>query len=164
MAEEIQISGTQAKAKIRNPWAVALLPFITLGLYFWFWYYYINREMADLGRAKGTDELGDSPGKSLLAVTLGALIIVPAIISIVHTAQRIQRAQRITGVEPQLNGWLALVLAIVFSPAFYAYQQVELNKAWRALSGGQPDALNQPPPPPATVEPSAPPAEQPPAQ
>src|SRR3954468_5965540 len=98
MAEEIQIAGTQAKAKIRSPWAVALLPFVTLGLYFWVWYYYINREMADLGRAKGTDELGDSPGKSLVAVTLGALIIVPAIISIVHPAQRIQAAQRLSGV------------------------------------------------------------------
>src|SRR3954471_12959742 len=128
MAEEIQIPGTDATAKIRSPWAPALLPFITLGIYAIFWYYYINREMADLGRAKGTDNLGDSPGKSVLAITLGALIIVPAVISIIHTAQRIQTAQRLTGVEPQMNGWLALVLALIFSPAFYAYQQVELNK------------------------------------
>jgi hypothetical protein len=135
MAEEIQIAGTGAKAKIRSPWAPALLPFITIGIYAIFWYYYINREMADLGRAKGTDELGDSPGKSVLAVTLGALIIVPAVISVVHTAQRIQRTQALAGVEP-LNGWLALVLALVLSPAFYAYEQVELNKAWRALSSG----------------------------
>jgi hypothetical protein len=158
MAEEIQIAGTPAKAKIRSPWAPALLPFITIGIYYFFWYYYINREMADLGRAKNTDELGDSPGKSLLAVTLGALIIVPAIISIVHTAQRIQKAQRLTGVDPQLNGWLALVLAIVFSPAFYAYQQSELNKAWRTMEGPA-AALNQVQP--APVEPSAPETEQP---
>jgi hypothetical protein len=91
--------------------------------------------MADLGRAKGTDELGDSPGKSVLAVTLGALIIVPAVISVIHTAQRIQRSQRLTGVEPQLNGWLALVLALVITPAFYAYEQVELNKVWRTMRG-----------------------------
>jgi uncharacterized membrane protein len=133
MAEELQIPGTAAKAKIRSPWAPALLPFITLGIYAIFWYYYINREMADLGRAKGTDELGDSPAKSVLAVTLGALIIVPAVISVIHTAQRIQRAQRLTGVEPQLNGWLALVLALVISPAFYAYEQAELNKVWRRV-------------------------------
>ena len=140
MAEEIQIAGTEAKAKIRSPWAPALLPIITLGIYFWFWYYYVNREMADLGRAKNTDELGDSPGKSLLAVTVGALIIVPAIISIVHTAQRMQKAQRLSGVEPQLNGWLALLLALVFSPAFYGYEQSELNKAWRAQSAPPADA------------------------
>jgi hypothetical protein len=144
MAEEIQIAGTSAKAKIRSPWAAALLPLITLGIYAIFWYYYINREMADLGRAKGTDELGDSPGKSVLAVTLGALVIVPAVISVVHTAQRIQRAQRLMGVEPQLNGWLALVLALVITPAFYAYEQSELNKVWRAV-GSRPDALSQAP-------------------
>src|SRR6478735_12377410 len=105
MAEEIQIAGTEAKAKIRSPWAPALLPIVTIGIYYFFWYYYINREMKDLGQARGTDELGDSPGKSLLAVTLGALIIVPAILSIIHTAQRIQRTQRELGVGPQLNGW-----------------------------------------------------------
>jgi uncharacterized membrane protein len=145
MAEEIQIAGTQATAKIRSPWAPALLPFVTLGIYSLVWYYKINREMADLGRAKGTDELGDSPLKSLLAVTVGVLLIfIPTIISIVNTAKRIQAAQRLTGVEPQLNGWLALVLALVISPAFNAYEQSELNKVWRRLSA-QPGALSQAP-------------------
>jgi hypothetical protein len=133
VAEEIQIPGTQAIAKIRSPWAAALLPIVTLSIYFFVWYYKINREMADLGRARGkTDELGDSPGTSLLAVTLGALIIVPAILSTIHTAQRIQRTQRELGVGPQLNGWLALVLYIIITPAFWAYEQSELNKAWNA--------------------------------
>jgi hypothetical protein len=132
MAEEVQIAGTQSTAKIRSPWAAALLPIVTLSIYFFVWYYKINREMADLGRARGkTDELGDSPGTSLLAVTLGALIIVPAILSTIHTAQRIQRAQRLAGIEPQLNGWLALVLYILITPAFWAYEQSELNKVWR---------------------------------
>src|SRR3954453_13090052 len=107
MAEEVQIAGTPAKAKIRSPWAPALLPFITLGIYAIFWYYYINREMRDLGRAHNTDELGDSPGMSVLAVTLGAIIIVPAVISVIHTFQRIQAAQRLTGIQEQANGWLA---------------------------------------------------------
>ena len=131
MAEEVQIAGTPATAKIRSPWAAALLPIITLGIYYFVWYYKINREMRDLGHARDSDELGDSPGTSLLAVTLGALIIVPAIVSVVHTAQRIQKAQRLTGVEQTLNGWLALVLYILITPAFWAYQQSELNKVWR---------------------------------
>jgi Domain of unknown function (DUF4234) len=139
MAEEIQIPGTQAVAKMRSPWAAALLPIITLSIYFFVWYYKINREMADLGRARGkTDELGDSPGTSLLAVTLGALIIVPAIISTIHTAQRIQRTQRELGIAPQLNGWLALVLYIIITPAFWAYEQSELNKAWRSGASAAP--------------------------
>ena len=79
MAEEIQIAGTQARAKVRSPWAAALLPIVTLGIYYFVWYYKINREMKDLGQARGSNELGDSPGTSMLAVTLGILIIVPAI-------------------------------------------------------------------------------------
>lgn len=133
MAEEIQIAGSPATAKIRSPWAAALLPIITLGIYYFVWYYKINREMKDLGQAKGSDELGDSPGTSLLAVTLGALIIVPAIVSVVHTAQRIQKAQHLLGQENLLSGWLSLILYILITPAFWAYQQAELNKVWRGL-------------------------------
>jgi hypothetical protein len=133
MAEDIQIAGTDARAKIRSPFAPALLPYVTFLIYAWVWYYKINREMADLGRARGTNELGDSPGKSLLAITLGCLLLfIPPILSTIHTAQRIQAAQRLTGVEPQLNGWLALVMALLISPAFHAYEQSELNKVWRA--------------------------------
>ena len=132
MAQEVQIAGTDATAKIRSPWAPALLPFITLGIYALVWYYKINREMRDLGRAKGSTELGDSPGTSLLAVTLGALIIVPAILSLINTGKRIQAAQRLTGVTPQMNGWLAIVMAILITPVLYAYEQSELNKVWQA--------------------------------
>ena len=138
MAEEIQIPGTDATAKIRSPWAPALLPWVTFFIYYFVWYYKINREMADLGRAKGTDELGDNPTTSVLAVTLGALIIVPAILSTIHTFQRIQTAQRLQGIEPQANGWLGLVMYLLISPVFFAYEQAELNKAWRASGGSAP--------------------------
>src|SRR4051812_37269254 len=130
MAQEVQIAGTPAKAKIRSPWAPALLPFITLGIYAAVWYYKINRELADLGRAKNTDELGDSPGKSLVAVTIGWIIIVPAVISLINTGKRIQAAQRLSNIEPQMNGWLAVVMGLVISPVLYAYEQSELNKVW----------------------------------
>lgn len=141
MAEEVQIAGTSAKAKLRSPWAAALLPFITLGIYALVWYYKINREMADLGRAKGTEELGDSPGKSLLAITVGALIIVPAVISIINTGKRIQATQRLSGIEPQMNGWLAIVMGLLISPVLYAYEQSELNKVWRGATSASPDPV-----------------------
>ena len=92
MAEEVQIPG--AKVKIRSVWAPALLPFITLAIYLFFWWYYINREMAEYGKAKGSNELGDSPGKSVLAITLGALIIVPWVLSTINTFRRVQTAQK----------------------------------------------------------------------
>jgi hypothetical protein len=138
VAEELQISGTPARAKVRSPVWTAVLVFVTLHIYFFFWWYFINREMRDLGRARGSEELGDSPGKSLLAVTLGALVIVPALISIYNTGKRIQAAQRLAGREDRLNGWLALVLFLVFSPVMDAYFQSELNKVWQRL--GEPVA------------------------
>ena len=129
-AEEIAIAGGGVKVKLRSPVIVAVLAVVTLGIYGLFWWYYINREMADYGKAKGVD-LGDSPGKSVLALIPGALIIVPAIMTIYNTFKRGHTAQGTAGV-PQLNGWIALLLILVFSPAAYAYLQSELNKAWRA--------------------------------
>ncbi len=133
MAQELQIPGAGSTAKIRSPFAPALLPFITLLIYLFCWWYFINRELRDLGKAKGSNELGDSPTKSVLAITLGALIIVPAIWSHVTTFQRVQAAQRLVGIEP-LNGWIGLILYIVISPAFYAYMQSGLNNVWRTVA------------------------------
>jgi heme/copper-type cytochrome/quinol oxidase subunit 2 len=130
MAQEVKIPGTDATAKIRNLWAVAILPIITIAIYFFFWWYFIHRELRDYGRAKNTDELGTSPGTSLLAVTLGALIVVPAIVSIFRGFKRVQAAQRLAGVE-QLNGWIGLILFFVFSPALNAYIQSGLNAVWQ---------------------------------
>jgi Domain of unknown function (DUF4234) len=134
MAEEVQIKGSRSTAKTRDPLGVALLTLVTLGIYFFVWYYKANREMSELGRARGIDELGDSPGTSLLAVTLGALIIVPAIVSIYNTFQRTQAAARLTAVEP-LNGWIALILYLLLAIGFPAYLQSGLNKVWGAQAG-----------------------------
>jgi hypothetical protein len=134
MAQVIEIAGTGATAKIRNVVAVAVLVVVTLAIYLVFWWYFINRELADYGRAKGTSELGDSPGKSTLALFPGALLIVPAIWTTVTTFKRVQAAQRLAGETP-LNGWIGLILYLVLSPAFYAYMQSGLNGVWRAQSG-----------------------------
>ncbi len=138
MAEVVQIEGANSTAKIRNVVAVAILSLITLGIYVVFWWYYINREMADYGRALGTEELGDNPGKSTLALFPGALIIVPAIWTTVTTFKRVQAAQRLSGQAPQLNGWLGLVIYVVISPVLYAYMQSGLNAVWRAQATAEP--------------------------
>jgi hypothetical protein len=131
VAQEIQIAGAGTTAKTRNPIAVAVLAVVTLGIYLVCWWYFINRELADLGRAKGTTELGDSPAKSTLALFPGALLIVPAIWTTVTTFQRVQAAQRLNG-QAQINGWLGVVLYIVISPVLYAYMQSGLNSVWKA--------------------------------
>jgi Domain of unknown function (DUF4234) len=130
MAQEVKIAGSEGTAKIRNLVAVALLPLITFLIYYFYWWYQVNRELKDYGRAKETDELGDSPGMSLLAVTLGALVIIPALVSNYRGFKRVQAAQRLTGVEP-LNGWIGLILFVIITPAFWAYIQSGLNSVWQ---------------------------------
>jgi hypothetical protein len=138
MAEEVQIRGTQEIAKIRNPLAPALLPFVTFGIYGIVWYYKINKEMAELGKATGrTEELGDNPTTSLMAVLFGWIIIVPPILSFFNTFKRQQALRNMTtpgdnGVEPGLG----LVLALFIAPVAYYMLQDSLNKGWEAQAGG----------------------------
>lgn len=128
-------SGTEAK--LRSPVLVAVLTVITLGIYQIVWWYQINREMAEHGRALGRTDLGDDPARSTLALFPGAMLVVPAIWTTVTTFQRIQAAQRLHRRLP-ISGWLGLVLAIVFSPALLAYMQSGLNSAWSAATPGRP--------------------------
>lgn len=128
MAYEMTIRGTQEPVKIRNLWAVALLPIITLGIYALVWWYKIHKELKAYGNARGYD-LGQNPTNSLLALFPGGIIVVPAIITLWRGTQRIQGAARVAGTEP-VNGWIVLVLYFVFSPAMSAYLQSSLNKTW----------------------------------
>ena len=163
MAEEVAIAGTESRAKLRNPLGVVGLSIITIGIYYVFWWYFINREMRDYGRARGTD-LGQNPGNSVLALTLGALIIVPAIVTLWTTCDRIQRTEETAGVERPASGPVIFVLLLLIGPVGVWYAQNELNKAWRAqASAGSAaslpasEASTQPaPPPPAPVAPEAP--------
>ena len=134
MAQVVPIQGTEATAKVRSVVWVIVLELVTVGIYGFFWWYFIHRELRDYGRAKGTTELGTSPGKSLLAITLGLLIIVPALISIYNGFKRVQAAQRLTGSEP-INGWIGLILFLVFYPALMGYMQSGLNPVWQAQAG-----------------------------
>jgi hypothetical protein len=131
VATEVLISNTDARAKIRNPWGVLGLVFITLGIYGIFWWYYINREMRDLGRARGVSGLGDNPGLSTAAYTLGGLVLVPWIWTNVTTTRRAQKAQIAQGQEP-FSGWLAAVVYIVtFGIGIPVFLQYQMNNIWR---------------------------------
>lgn len=132
MAEEVTIQGTSSSAKIRNPLGVVALGIVTLGIYFWFWYYFVNREMRDFGQAHGTEECGTSPGTSLLAVTFGFIIIVPPFVSIYNAFKRMNASSRISGAGDGFDAGLGILLWIFLSPiAMYLFQQ-NLNKVWEA--------------------------------
>ena len=135
MAREMTIRGTGAPVKIRSPWAAALLPIVTLGIYHLVWWYRINRELRDYGHAKEQD-LGQNPTNSLLALFPGGLIIVPALITYWNGFKRVQRASRLAGRE-QANGWIALILYLLLAPALWAYIQVSLNEIWEQEADGR---------------------------
>jgi Domain of unknown function (DUF4234) len=167
MAYEMKIRGTESEVKIRSPWAAALLPIITLGIYHFVWWYRINREMRDYGEAKGYD-LGQNPTNSLLALIPGFLIIVPPFVTYWRGTKRVIGASRLAGKEP-LNGWIALILFLLISPGLWAYMQVSLNDVWRqeaeALPGQEPPPspeLNPQPLPPEQEQPPPPPEQPPP--
>jgi len=157
MAYEMQIRNSGDKVKIRSPWAAALLPIITLGIYHLVWWYRINRELRDYGKAKGYD-LGQNPTNSLLALFPGGLIIVPALITYWRGTKRVMGASKIAGQTP-LNGWIAIILYLLIAPALWGYIQSELNKVWQAeadpVEGELAPPAADPLPPPLPEQPQA---------
>ena len=136
MAEVVRIRDTSAEAKIRHPLAAFGLVFLTLGIYYFVWYYKVNRELRDLGRATGEENrLGRSPLSSLLAITIGWLIVVPPFVSFYRTFRRIEAAQETSGTGQRVNVWLGFILyliGLVVFPVEVIYAQSELNAVWRA--------------------------------
>ncbi len=132
MAEKLLITGTSATAKTRNPVGIVALTFITLGFYYFFWYYFVNREMRDLGLSRGTAECGESPETSLLAITIGPLIIVPPFVSHYKSFERMNAASRLTGAGRGFNAAFGLLLWFFFFPAALIVFQINLNRVWRA--------------------------------
>jgi hypothetical protein len=136
MADTVQIGNTGHTAKVRHPVAVSIFSFITLGIYFVYWWYQVNREVLDLGRARNVAGLGDNPTVSALAMFPGVLVIVPPYVSLYNGVKRFQRAQQATLEDSTLNGWIVLALIVaglftVFAAAVVpGYIQAELNKIW----------------------------------
>jgi len=144
VAELVTIDG-QSYLK-RNPLGVLGLSFITIGIYWLYWYYKINDEIR---RYEKDDSV--RPGIALLAVTLGWLIIVPPFISVYNTSNHIVRMEERAGVPQVLSPALNVVLLIVVGIAVGLYSQEHLNKVWDAgaslrLPLPAPGAM---PPPPA---------------
>ncbi len=124
MADLVTVEGIGYKR--RNPWGVFGLSLITIGIYYAVWWYKINNEMRNYG-------IANEPAKATLAVTLGALLIVPPFVSVYNTADRIKQAQDKSAAKERIQPVLALLLFVVvglFAPVYY---QSQLNKVWDAL-------------------------------
>jgi len=143
MAELVTIEGQQYKK--RDPLGVLGLSFITIGIYWFYWYYKINDEIR---RYEKDDSV--RPGMALLAVTLGWIIIVPPFISVYNTSKHVVRMQERAGVQQTLSPALNVVLLLVFGIAIGLYTQEHVNKVWDVASrrGVVPPAPGGMPPPP----------------
>jgi drug/metabolite transporter (DMT)-like permease len=157
VADLVQIQGSSYQGKIRNPLGVVGLALITLGIYFVVWYYKVNKELAEIGRARNTDECGSSPVTSLIAITFGALIVVPAFVSVYKTWVRKQAAARLTGAPEGIEPGLGFLLSVFIAPVGHYLLQSDMNKILQA-QGGAAAAI---PPQPASVAPPEQPQQQP---
>ena len=127
VAKDINANGQ--RVKIRHPLAPLGLGLITLGIYPLVWYYKINTELRGQGEKV-------SPGVALVAVTFGALIIVPPFVSIFNTSDRIRRVQQRSGVSNTISPVLSLIMLFIPLVNLFqtAYMQSELNQAWERLA------------------------------
>ena len=144
MAYEMKIRGTEQEVKVRSPWAVALLPIVTLGIYHLVWWYKINKELKAYGEAKGYD-LGQNPTNSVLALFPGGIIVIPALVSYWRGTKRVMGAAKVSGQEP-VSGWISIILYLLLSPGFWAYLQISLNHVWEQEAEPLPGQPAPPPP------------------
>ena len=128
MAETVTID-SQSYLK-RSPLGVLGLSIITLGIYFFVWYYKINDE---LKRFQQDDTM--SPMRSLMAMIFGWIIIVPPFIAMYNTAKHVRSAEEGAGIQQQLEPALVLVIMLVFSIANVVYIQEHMNRLWDRASG-----------------------------
>jgi len=150
MAETVMIDG-QRYLK-RNPLGVVGLSFITIGIYFFYWYYKINDEIRLIERDESI-----SPMRSLMAMIFGWIIIVPPFIAMWNTATHVQKLEGRLDIQQRLEPALTLVIMLVVLIANGAYIQEHLNRAWDAASMRGTAGAPPPAPPAAGAPPPAPP-------
>ena len=132
MAEQIEIKGSAYQGKIRNPLGVVGLGIVTLGIYYFVWYFKVNKEMAELGQAKGTEECGTSPATSLMALLFGWIIIVPPFVSLYRSSKRLNASERVVGNPEGIEAPLLWLLFIFIGPVGHYLFQRNLNRVLQA--------------------------------
>jgi hypothetical protein len=133
VAETVTIEGTPYLK--RNPLGVLGLSFITLGIYFFYWYWKINDELSTFEHDESI-----SPTRSLMAILFGWAIIVPPFIAIYNTAKHVQGDEQRLGIQPELEPALAIVFLLLFSIVNGLYIQEHLNRIWDRASRDVPPA------------------------
>ena len=144
MAQEVEF-GRGGEGKIRSFWVGFGLTAVTLGIYGFCWYYFVNNELKDVGLDKDDQNLGQSnPVMSVTALVLGGFTLwVAPLLSVYNYGQRIKRAQRLEGIprEHQIDPTISFLLyfpgVLIIIPFFFHYWYVtkHQNMVLRAAGG-----------------------------
>ncbi len=127
----------------RNPLGVLALTLVTLGIYFFYWYYKVNEELM-----RFEHDPSISPTRSLMAILFGWIIIVPPFIAFYNTAKHAQGIEQRLAIQPQLEPALVIVIMLLLSVANGVYIQEHLNRIWdRAAHDAAPPPLPNGSPP-----------------
>jgi hypothetical protein len=106
-AREVNAAG--AVVRLRRPGAVALLSL--LPVYWFVWYYRVNREMRDYGRQRRDAELAKvKPWAAVITALVGNVLLIPLCISLWRTVRRVGRSERAFGLQPEANTVFAVLL------------------------------------------------------
>jgi hypothetical protein len=112
---------TGPKGKTRSPFGGWLLLIPTLGIYYLFWYFNINRELRDYDSS-----IKVKPGWAVVSL----FIPVVGLISIYNTGSRIRQAQATAGGPAEASGLLGLIASLFFVLDI-PYYSSQLNKVWQ---------------------------------
>jgi Domain of unknown function (DUF4234) len=134
MARKLEVRGA-GEVKLPNPWLAFFLAIVTFGIYYVFWYGIRNSELNDFGNSLGEpNPLRVRVFLSIVAITIGGLLIVPPFVSQWRFYRRIARAQQLAGMDRRISHVTGLVLflfAFFLLPFEIPYAQYHLNRLWR---------------------------------
>ena len=104
----------------RNIFLWYVISIVTLGIMGIVWYYKLNKDAKTLANNDSW-----SPGLSVVAITVGALIIVPPYVSIWRTWSRVREATHADGLSAGLQFCLCYIPLV--NIAYSGYLQSKLN-------------------------------------
>jgi hypothetical protein len=114
--------------KIRSPWGVWWLTFLTLGIYYLVWYVKLNKEVA---RAAGPDIHVETFG-----LWFSQCVPIAYWISLAHTTERLNTASHRNGTAPTASGGMA-ILGTFWFMSQTRYLQRRANASWRFMEHQQ---------------------------
>lgn len=103
------------RVRPRRPWLTWLLSVLIPSVYWWYWYWQLVRDLRDTTRASGRAKRPPNPTSALLMASVGALLVVPLVLTLIGTARVIRRLQQKVGVDRRCRSWIAPTVMLVGS-------------------------------------------------